>query len=139
MRRPPSLIIGLLSLGLALGQVAMVALSSFAICLVLGWLATAPYVVVLALLLVHGASSYGDAGAINAGIVAAARPETRAAALALFGLFGFSSGFVGPFAVGFALTLAGGAAEPAAWLWGFAVMRLGSAVAAVAIAFGCNP
>jgi len=116
--------------------VLAVALSSSAVCLMLGWLAAGPYTAVLALLLIHGASSYGDAGAINAGIVAAAPPEVRAAALALFGLFGFTSGFLGPFAVGFALQFAGGAAEPGAWLWGFTVMGLGSAVAASAMTIG---
>lgn len=116
--------------------VVAVAFSSFAICLVLGWLATAPYAVVLALLLIHGATSYGDAGAINAGIVAAAPPEIRAAALAIFGLFGFTSGFLGPFVVGYALQSAGGGSEPTAWLWGFAVMGLGSAVAAAAMTIG---
>lgn len=89
----------------------------------------------LALLLVDGASSYGDAGAINAGIVAAARPEIRAAALVLFGFFGFSSGFLGPFAVGFVLKLTGGAAEPTAWLWGFAVMGPGFVVATASMAW----
>jgi MFS family permease len=116
--------------------VVAVAFSSFAICLVLGWLATAPYGVVLALLLIHGATSYGDAGAINAGIVATAPPEIRAAALAMFGLFGFTSGFLGPFVVGYALQSAGGASEPTAWLWGFAAMGLGSAVAAAAMTVG---
>ena len=134
---PVSLAIAEIALKIGRDRVVVaVALSSFAISIVLGWLAAAPYVVVLALLLVHSASSYGDAGAINAGIVAAAPPETRAAALALFGLFGFTSGFLGAFAVGFALKLAGGAAESTAWFWGFAVMGLGSAVAAASMAWG---
>jgi hypothetical protein len=84
---------------------------------------------VLALLFVHSATSYGDAGALNGGVVAAAAPETRAAALALFGLIGFTSGFLGPLAVGLALSGAGGVTEASAWFWGFAVMALGSVVA----------
>lgn len=148
---PPSMLAGVSAIvavpvSLAIAEIALkigrervvvaVALCSVGICLVLGWLAAAPYAVVLALLFIHGASSYGDAGAINAGIVAAAPAETRAAALSLFGLFGFASGFLGPFAVGFALKLAGGVAEPTAWLWGFAVMGLGSAAAAASMASG---
>jgi hypothetical protein len=89
---------------------------------------------VLGLLILQGATSYGDAGAINGGVVAAAAPEIRAAALALFGLTGFTSGFLGSLAVGLALKFAGGVTEPSAWFWGFGVMALGSVVAAISMA-----
>lgn len=116
--------------------VSGVSLASVCVCLILGWHAAAPYALVLALLLVHGATSYGDAGAINGGVVAAAGPALRTASLALFGLFGFVSGFLGPLAVGLAIKKAGGVTEPSAWFWGFAVMALGSAVAAGALTLG---
>lgn len=131
---PVSIAIAELALRLGRDQVVLaVALASVCICLILGWLAGSPYALVLALLLVHGATSYGDAGAINGGVVSAAAPDTRAAALALFGLFGFTSGFLGPLAVGFALKGAGGVTVASAWFWGFAVMALGSAIAAGAM------
>ena len=106
---------------------------SVSVCLVLGWLADAPYALALALLFVHAATSYGDAGAINGGVVAASRPETRNAILALFGLFGFISGFLGPMVVGLVLDAMGGALDARAWFWGFFTMALGSVVAAVFI------
>jgi predicted MFS family arabinose efflux permease len=131
--------IAVAELALWLGRdrvVCMVSLASVCVCLALGWLAASPYALVLALLLVHGATSYGDAGAINGGVVAASAPQTRAAALTLFGLFGFTSGFLGPLAVGLALKEAGGVAEAWAWFWGFAVMALGSVIAAGAMIGG---
>lgn len=112
------------------------ALASVAVCLVLAWQAGGPWPVALALLMLHGATSYGDAGAINGGVVAASRPATRSAALALFGLFGFTSGFLGPLAVGLTLDAAGGVADAGAWSRAFVVMALGSAVAAIAVGRG---
>lgn len=133
---PVSIAVAELAQKFGRGRVVIImALSSLVTCVVLGWLAAAPYLVVLALLFVHGATSYGDAGAINGGIVAAATPETRAAALALFGLFGFTFGFLGSYVVGLTLKLAGGPTEPWAWCLGFIVMGLGSGVAAVSMAW----
>jgi MFS family permease len=111
-------------------MVRLVSLASVCVCLVLGSLAASPYALVLALLLLHGATSYGDAGAINGGVIAASTPASRAAALTLFGLLGFTSGFLGPLAVGLALKGAGGVSNASAWFWAFAVMALGSVVAA---------
>jgi MFS family permease len=85
--------------------------------------------------LVHGITSYGDVGAIAGGIVAATTGETRAAALALFGVIGFTFGFLGPLAVGLAIDLAGGRDEPLAWFWAFMIMALGSVVSASAMAW----
>ena len=72
-----------------------------------------------------------DAG----GVVAASSGETRAAALALFGMVGFTFGFLGPLAVGLVVDLGGGREEPVAWLWAFAVMALGSVVSTLAMAW----
>ncbi len=112
-----------------------VSLASVLVCGVLGWQASSPYLLVLALLLVHGVTSYGDVGAIAGGVVAESTGETRAAALALFGLIGFTFGFLGPLAVGLAIDVSGGREEPVAWFWAFAVMALGSIVSASAMAW----
>lgn len=69
------------------------------------------------------------------GVVSASSRETRAAALALFGLIGFPVGFLGPRAVGFTIDLAGGREDPTAWVWAFLVMALDSVVSAVAMAW----
>jgi MFS family permease len=112
-----------------------VSLASVLVCSMLGWQASGPYVLVLALLLVHGITSYGDVGAIAGGVVAASTSGTRAAALALFDVIGFTFGFLGPLAVGLAIDLAGGREEPLAWFWVFMVMALGSVVSALAMAW----
>jgi MFS family permease len=112
-----------------------VSLASVVVCGMLGWQASGLFILVLALLLVHGITSYGDVGAIAGGIVAATTGETRAAALALFGVIGFTFGFLGPLAVGLAIDLAGGRDEPLAWFWAFMVMALGSVVSAAAMAW----
>ncbi|MBL6951475.1 MAG: MFS transporter [Alphaproteobacteria bacterium] len=115
--------------------ILVVSLASVVVCGLLGWQATGLYVLVLALLLIHGITSYGDVGAIAGGVVAASTGETRAAALALFGVIGFAFGFLGPLAVGLAIDLAGGRDEPLAWFWAFMVMALGSVVSASAMAW----
>lgn len=112
-----------------------VSLASVVVCALLGWQASGLYVLVLALLLIHGITSYGDVGAIAGGVVAASSGETRAAALALFGVVGFTFGFLGPLAVGLAIDLAGGRDEPLAWFWAFMVMAFGSVVSASAMAW----
>jgi hypothetical protein len=104
-----------------------------AVSVVLGVFANTDFMVVVALLMLHGASSYGDAGAINGGLMASSRPEIRNAALALFGLFGFTSGFLGSLAVGFALQTTGGTFSETAWLAAFLVVGFGSVVSAAAM------
>lgn len=117
----------------------VVSLASVLVCGMLGWQVSGPYVLILALLLIHSATSYGDVGAIAGGVVSASTGETRAAALSLFGMVGFTFGFLGPLAVGLAIDLGGGLQDPIAWLWAFAVMALGSVVSALAMAWRPEP
>ena len=49
------------------------------------------------------------------------------------GLAGFTTGFLGPVAVGNALDFFGGAASASGWMAGYAVIAIGSAVAAWAV------
>ncbi len=113
----------------------VVSLASVLVCGIIGWQAAGPYLLVLLLLFLHGITSFGDVGAIAGGFVAASTGETRAAALALFGVIGFTFGFLGPLAVGLSIDLAGGRGEPQAWFWAFAVMALGSVISAAAMAW----
>lgn len=128
--------IGVAELGIRFGRervVATVSLVSVVVALTLGAFVTSSLLLVLALLMLHGASSYGDAGAINGGLMASTRPETRSAALALFGLFGFVAGFLGPLAVGLMLQAMGGTSSPGAWFAAMVVVGFGSVVSAVAM------
>ena len=128
--------IGVAELGIRCGRervVRVVSLASVAVAAALGALADSSFLIVLALLMLHGASSYGDAGAINGGLMVSSRPETRSAALALFGLAGFVAGFLGPLAVGLTLQASGGTSSPGAWFLALLVVALGSVVSAAAM------
>lgn len=113
--------------------IAVTSAASVLVCLVLGWQAAGPYALAVALILLHGFTSFGDVGAIAGGLVGATSAAERGAALALAGMIGFAAGFVGPYAVGAALDLAGDRSEPGAWIWAFAVMALGSVASGLAM------
>jgi hypothetical protein len=66
--------------------------------------------IVLPLLILVQITSFADVGALAGGAVAAADPAQRGAALALYALAGFTTGFLGPIAVGTALDWFGGPA-----------------------------
>lgn len=112
--------------------IAVSAGASVLVCGALGWQAAGAYGLVLVLLLLHGVTSYGDVGAIAGGFAAATKRETRAAAFSLLGMAGFTFSFLGPLAVGLAIQQGGGRDQATAWLWGFAVMALGSVVSGLA-------
>jgi hypothetical protein len=111
----------------------LVSIASICICLILGWIPHSSYEIVLALLLLHALTSFGDVGAIAGGVVRATNAETRAAALALFGLIGFTFGFLGPLSVGFAIKMSGGVDAPNAWFFASAAMAIGSVISALAM------
>ena len=113
--------------------ICLVSIASIVVCLALGWMPRSPYEIVLALLLLHALTSFGDVGAIAGGVVRATNAETRAAALALFGLIGFTFGFLGPLSVGFAIEISGGVDAPNAWFYAFAAMAIGSVISALAM------
>ena len=64
---------------------------------------------------------------------ATADPVQRGASLALYALAGFTTGFLGPVAVGTVLDWFGGAASASGWMAGFALIAVGSAAAALAV------
>jgi MFS family permease len=110
-----------------------ICLVSVAVCLALAATAGGPIGIVLPLLILVQITSFADVGALAGGAVAAADPAQRGAALALYALAGFTTGFLGPIAVGSALDSFGGTASAAGWVAGFAVIAIGSAAAACAV------
>jgi MFS family permease len=106
---------------------------SVATCLALAATAGGPIGIVLPLLILVQITSFADVGALAGGAVAAAGPVQRGAALALYALAGFTTGFLGPVAVGTTLDWFGGPASPSAWMMGFITISLGSAAAAWAV------
>jgi MFS family permease len=110
-----------------------ICLVSVATCLALAATAGGSIWIVLPLLVLVQITSFADVGALAGGAVAAADPAQRGAALALYALAGFTTGFLGPVAVGNVLDRFGGAASSSGWVAGYLVIALGSAFAAWAV------
>ncbi|MGH7030936.1 MAG: MFS transporter [Stellaceae bacterium] len=106
---------------------------SVVVCLALAATAGGPCGTVMALLVLVQITSFADVGALAGGAVSAADPARRGAALALYALAGYATGFLSPVAVGLALDWFGGAASVAGWRAAFITIAFGSAAAAVAV------
>ena len=78
------------------------------------------WAVVLALLMMYAMLVMAESGTLTAGLVAAAPPELRGAAMGLYSLAGFAGGMLGPVVFGAALDAAGGAGSLAAWIAAYA-------------------
>jgi predicted MFS family arabinose efflux permease len=113
--------------------VIAICLVSVATCVALSVTAGRSIWIVLPLLVLVQITSFADVSALAGGAVAAADPAQRGASLALYALAGFTTGFLGPVAVGTVLDWFGGAASAFGWMAGYALIALGSAVAACAV------
>ncbi|KIH76516.1 Nitrate/nitrite transporter NarK [Geoalkalibacter ferrihydriticus] len=91
-------------------------------CLV-GFSAPLPLIIVFTLMTIYFLFVMGDSAALTAGLVAAAEPGRKGAAMALHSLMGFGAGFLAPLAFGLVLDLAGGNESVTAW--GLAYVALG--------------
>jgi MFS family permease len=107
--------------------------ASVATCLALSATAGGSIWIVLPLLVLVQITSFADVGALAGGAVAAADPAQRGASLALYALSGFTTGFLGPVAIGAVLDRFGGTASASGWMAGFALIALGSTAAALAV------
>jgi MFS family permease len=113
--------------------VAATAIVSVLVALAIAATVRAPTTLIVALLVLHGATSYGDAPSISAGVVEAATPGQRGATLAVFAMIGFLSGLAAPLVVGVLLEALGGTGSALAWSSVFVTLSLGSLVAATAM------
>jgi MFS family permease len=113
--------------------VIAICLVSVATCSALSATAGRSIWIVLPLLVLVQITSFADVGALAGGAVAAADPAQRGASLALYALSGFTTGFLSPVAVGMVLDWFGGAASASGWMAAYALIALGSAVAAWAV------
>jgi MFS family permease len=104
-------------------RIAMVLSGALGILLALA--AQAHWVVVLTLLMLHALLVMADSGTLTAGLVGTVPAELRGAALGLYSLAGFAGGMIGPSLFGLALDLAGGEAQPAAWIWAYVAIGAG--------------
>lgn len=88
----------------------------------LGFLASWPYAVVVAVVVLYNGLVQLDSAALTTGAVLGADPAHRGATIAVHSLAGFAAGFVAPLAFGWILDRAGGAGEGLAWGLAFASM-----------------
>ena len=112
-------------------QIAMFGSGAFGI--VLAFCGALHWSIVILLLIVYSMLVMAESATLTAGLVAAAPPELRGAALGLYSLAGFTGGMVGPSLFGVALDLAGGKASAAAWLWAYAAIGAGCIAAPLVI------
>ncbi len=89
-----------------------------------GFSAPLPLLLVFGLMTLYFLLVMGDSAALTAGLVAAAEPGRRGAAMALHSLLGFGAGFIAPLVFGGVLDLAGGSERLLAW--GLAFGSLGA-------------
>lgn len=113
---------------------ANMSVSAALACLV-GFSAPLPGTLVFALASVHFLAIMGDSAALTAGLVAAAQPQQRGAAMAVHSFFGFGAGFVAPLVFGIVLDLAGGNRSVFAWGLAFASLGIGCVLGPLPFAF----
>jgi MFS family permease len=131
---PASIVVAELSAkGRRAEAIVLVCAISVATCLALAATAGGDVWIVLTLLVLLQILSFADVGALGAGAITHAAPAYRGAALAVYALMGFTTGFVGPAVVGLVLDSFGGVESRAGWTAAFLVMALGSTVAGCAV------
>jgi len=93
---------------------------------------------VLVLLAIYTLLVMAESATLTAGLIASAPAELRGAAMGLYSLSGFAGGMLGPILFGFALDLAGGTGNPAAWVWAYAAIGAGCLGAPLAVRFAAR-
>jgi MFS family permease len=83
------------------------------------------WLAVVVMLTMYSMLVMAESGTLTAGLVAAAPPELRGAALGLYSLAGFAGGMLGPVLFGAALDAAGGVGRGTAWLAGYLAIGAG--------------
>ena len=101
-------------------------------CLV-GWTASWPFALVVALLFIYAFTVSWDSSSITAGVVAAARDGERGATMAVHSMVGFTGAFTGPLVFGVVLDGFGGVGSMTAWGLAFAMLGIGVALGPVAL------
>lgn len=100
----------------------------------IGFMLESSYWLVIAVMFLFSAVSYGRNAANTGGTVAATPPELRGTALGLNAAVSFTGGLVGPFAAGLALDAGGGIDTPLAWQLCFITMAAGPVIGGLALA-----
>ncbi len=90
----------------------------------------------LAALLLYNIAVMADSASLTAGLIATAEPARLGAALAVYSLFGFGAGFLGPLVFGAVLDAGGGKDSATAWFFACGSLGLGCLLAPLVTRFG---
>jgi predicted MFS family arabinose efflux permease len=115
-----------------LRYIGAVMMASGALAWLAGFTAGWPWWVTSLLLAVYFVCIMGDSAALTAGLVAAAPPNQRGAAMAVYSFMGFGAGFIAPLVFGAVLDVAGGKADVTAWGFAFGSLGAGCLIASFA-------
>lgn len=108
--------------------IAATCVVSGAVCLALAATAGGPIVAVLVLLVLLQITSFADVGSLSVGAVSSLDPRWRGAALAVYSLVGYATGFAGSVVFGLCLDWFGGADSRSGWTAAFMALALGPVV-----------
>ncbi len=106
--------------------IAVAMLGAGVLALAVGLLGPTSYGMATVLVLAWAAFIWLDSASLTAGAAGSAEPARRGATLAVHSMLGYLGGFIGPFAVGWILDLAGGM-SPLGWSLAFGHIALVSA------------
>ena len=113
--------------------ILMVMASSSLAGIALAFSAPLHWAIIVAILVFYSMLVMAESATLTAGLVAAAPPELKGAAMGLYSLIGFGGGMLGPAVFGAALDLAGGQGSVAAWACGYAAIGAGCLLSSVAV------
>ncbi|KLN59972.1 hypothetical protein WH96_14775 [Kiloniella spongiae] len=91
----------------------------------IGFSASLPFVVVIAVFTIYGISATADSSSLTSGVVANSDPKRKGATMALQSLAGFAAGSLSPIVFGAVLDLFGGSESTLAWAAAFSTMGIG--------------
>jgi len=103
--------------------IAVAMLGAAALAAAVGILGPRGYGLATVLVLAWAVLIWLDSSSLTAGAAGSADPARRGATLAVHSMLGYLGGFIGPFAVGWALDLAGGM-SPRGWAFAFGLVAL---------------
>jgi len=103
------------------------------VCLSLAVAAGGPIIPVLILLMMLQMTSFADVATLSVGAVTSVPPQQRGAAMAVYSLFGYVTGFASSVAFGLFLGWFGGAHTSSGWSAAFFMLILGPTVTSIAV------
>jgi MFS family permease len=123
---------------LRIGRARVIAIGmmlSGALTCALGFMAAAPWLLLVAVVVLHMTLVMSDSSTLTAGMVAASHAAARGATMAVHSTLGFGAGFVSPLVFGAALDLAGGNQSSIAWGVAFVTLGIGALLAPTVLGF----